>query len=161
MMRYAYLGIGCLIGLTVVYGQPQERVLNGTLTIKTAGRSTAVHGKSADAKSGDFLFCIDHDGSKPLNFSGEGRVIYRPTPVPGMPEALVNKTPESVAPALTVVTASGEAWLFVAPGQTAPAPPAGAKSMRIPVTMVRKTDWSTGSGPRRGTDISSCLMTAG
>lgn len=163
MTRCAYLVIGCLTAVNVVAAQAQDKTLSATLTVKTAGRSTAVHGKSADPKLGDFLFCIDNEaGAKPVNFTGEGRVIYRPAPVPGIPESLAAKTPESIAPALTVITATGETWQFVAKGQTAVQPPAGgSKATTIPVSMVRKTDWSTGSGPRRGTDISSCLMTAG
>jgi hypothetical protein len=147
----------------VVAAQSQNKELSGTLTIKSAGRSTAVHGKSADPKVGEFLFCIDQEaGAKPVTFNGEGRVLYRSTPVAGMPESLAGKSPEPIAPVLTVITSTGETWLFAAKGQAALPPPAGAaRSTTIPVNMVRRTDWSTGSGPRRGTDISSCLMTAG
>lgn len=163
MTRFLYLVIGCLGAMHAVAAQSQDKVLNATLTIKSAGRATAVHGKSADPKVGEFLFCIDQEaGARPVTFAGEGRVIYRPTPVPGIPESVASKSPESIAPVLTVITATGETWLFVAKGQTALQPPAGgARSTTIPVNMVRRTDWSTGSGPRRGVDISSCLMTAG
>ena len=164
MKRLTCLLIGCSTAMSVVAAQTPEKVLNGTLMVKTQGRATAVHGKAADPKLGDFLFCIDHDQAgttKPLNFTGEGRVMYRPTPVPGMPESLAAKSPEMIAPVLTVITGTGEAWVFVAKGETAVKPPAGARPTTIPVSMVRKTDWSNGSGPRRGTDISSCLVAAG
>ena len=165
MTRSSVLLIGCSIALNIVAAQAQDKVLNGTLTIKTAGRATAVHGKSADPKVGEFLFCIDLEragSAKALNFNGDGRVIYRPAPVPGMPESMVGKTPESIAPVLTVITSTSEAWLFVAKGQAPLQPPAVVtRSTTIPVSIVRKTDWSPGSGPRRGTDISSCLASAG
>ena len=153
------------LAIGVVTAQTQDKVLAASLTVKTVGHTTAVHGKAADPKIGDFLFCIDQDqsgGGKAVNFTGQGRVIYRPMPVPGMPESLVGKTPESVASVLTVIAATGEAWMFVAKGQTALQPPANApRSTTVPVSIVRKTDWSPGSGPRRGADISSCLMAAG
>ena len=164
MKRFSCLMIGLALGIGAVVAQTQDKVLTATLTIKTSGRTTAVHGKSADPKVGDFLFCIDHEqaGTKPVTFTGEGRVIYRPTPVPGIPESLAAKTPESVASALTVIASTGEAWIFVAKGQAAlQPPPSGPRTTTIPVSIVRKTDWSTGTGPRRGTDISSCLVAAG
>jgi hypothetical protein len=153
------------IAIGTVAAQTQDKVLTAAVTIKTEGRTTAVHGKSADPKLGDFLFCIDQDqagAAKAVNFTGQGRVIYRPVPVPGIPESMLGKTPESVANALTVIAGTGEAWIFVAKGQAALQPPAaGSKSTTIPVSIVRKTDWSPGTGPRRGTDISSCLIAAG
>jgi len=165
MKLIAYLAAGSALAFGVVAAQTQDKVLTAALTVKTVGHATAVHGKTADPKVGDFLFCIDQDQSgaaKAVNFTGQGRVIYRPMPVPGMPESMVGKTPESVASVLTVIAGTGEAWLFVAKGQAALQPPgAGARSTTIPVSIVRKTDWSAASGPRRGTDISSCLIAAG
>ena len=164
MKRFSCLVIGCLLACVVVGAQTQDKVLTATVTIKTLGRATAVHGKTTDPKLGDFLFCIDQEQAgtaKAINFTGDARVIYRPMAVPGMPESLVGKTPESIAPVLTVVAGSGEAWMFVAKGQAALPPPAGSRSTTVPVSMVRKTDWSPGTGPRRGTDISSCLVAAG
>ena len=159
---------GLVIGLalaTSLAAQTQDKVLTATLTIKTQGRTTAVHGKSSDAKLGDFLFCIDQEqggAAKAITFTGEGRVIYRPVPVPGIPESMLAKTPENIANALTVIAGTGEAWVFVAKGQTPLQPPAsGSRSATIPISIVRKTDWSPGTGPRRGTDISSCLVAAG
>jgi hypothetical protein len=164
MKRFSGLVMAFAIAIGVAAAQAQDKVLTAAVTIKTEGRTTAVHGKSADPKLGDFLFCIDQEqagAAKAINFTGQGRVIYRPVPVPGVPESMIGKTPENVAPALTVIAGTGEAWLFVAKGQTALQPPAGAKSTTIPVSIVRKTDWSPGTGPRRGTDISSCLVAAG
>ena len=160
---------GLVTALAIVIGaasaQTQDKVLTAAVTIKTEGRTTAVHGKSADPKLGDFLFCIDQEqagAARAINFAGQGRVIYRPVPVPGIPESMLGKTPENVAPALTVIAGTGEAWVFVAKGQAALQPPAAAaKATTIPVSIVRKTDWSPGTGPRRGTDISSCLVAAG
>ena len=165
MNHFSYLVIGCSLAAGVVAAQTQDKVLTAAVTIKTTGHATAVHGKANDPKLGDFLFCIDQERTgtaKAINFTGDARVIYRPAPVPGMPESMIGKTPESIAPVLTVIANSGEAWMFVAKGQSALQPPAtGARSTTVPVTMVRKTDWSTGTGPRRGTDISSCLVAAG
>jgi hypothetical protein len=164
MKRFFCVLAAAACATTVITAQVPDKVLNGTVTIKTSGRTTAVHGKAADAKLGDFLFCIDQESAaaKPINFSGDARVIYRPMPVPGIPEALAAKTPENVASVLTVIAASGDAWLFVAKGQSALQPPTGgARSTTIPVSIVRKTDWSPGTGPRRGTDINSCLAAAG
>lgn len=149
----------------LVAAQPQDKVLTATVTVKTVGHTTAVHGKVADPKQGDFLFCIDQDrssGAQAVTYAGEARVIYRAVPVPGMPESMLGKTPESIAPALTVIAGTGQAWLFVAKGQaTLQPPPAGSRATTVPISIVRKTDWSSGSGPRRGTDISSCLVAAG
>jgi hypothetical protein len=165
MQAFSFAMTGFAVATLVVAAQPQDKVLTATVTIKTVGRTTAVHGKVADPKQGDFLFCIDQEqtgAAKAINFTGEGRVIYRPMPVPGIPESMLAKTPESVANALTVVAGTGETWLFVAKGQTALQPPGNAsRSTTIPVGIVRKTDWSPGTGPRRGTDISSCLAVAG
>ena len=159
------LAAGCAFTVGAVAAQTQDKVLTAVLTVKTAGHTTAVHGKVADPKVGDFLFCIDQDragAAKAVNFTGQGRVIYRPQPVPGMPDSMVGKTPESVASVLTVIAGSGEAWMFAEKGQAALQPPgASSRSTTIPVSIVRKTDWSAGAGPRRGTDISSCLMAAG
>lgn len=145
MKLIALAAAGSALAIGVVAAQTQDKVLT--------------------SKAGDFLFCIDQDrsgGAKAVNFTGQGRVIYRPMPVPGMPDAMVGKTPESVASVLTVIAGTGEAWLFVAKGQAALDPPgAGARVTTVPVSIVRKTDWSAPSGPRRGTDIASCLIAAG
>ncbi len=158
--------VSCLLtaiaaGVAVVAAEVQDKTLTATVTMKTVGHTTAVHGRVADPNQGDFLFCIDQErtGAQAVNFTGDARVIYRPAPVPGMPESLAGKTPESIAPALTVVAGTGQAWVFVAKGQARLQSPGNATT--IPVSIVRRTDWSPGSGPRRGTDIASCLMTAG
>jgi len=165
MKLIASLAAGSALAIGVAAAQTQDKVLTAALTVKTAGHTTAVHGKVDDPKVGDFLFCIDQDRSgaaKVVNFTGQGRVIYRPMPVPGMPASMAGKTPESVASLLTVIAGTGEAWMFVEKGQAAlQAPGAGSRSTTVPVSIVRKTDWSNGTGPRRGTDISSCLIAAG
>jgi len=165
MKIVALVAAASTLAISAVTAQTQDRVLTADLTVKTVGHTTAVHGKAADAKAGDFLFCIDQDrsgGAKAVNFTGQGRVIYRPMPIPGMPDATVGKTPESVASVLTVIAGTGDAWMFVAKGQAGLQPPGTvARSTTVPVSVVRKTDWSAPSGPRRGTDISSCLIAAG
>ena len=164
-MKYlSCLAIASVLAIGAVAAQTPDKVLTAAVTIKTQGRTTAVHGKSADPKVGDFLFCIDQEqgaAAKAINFTGQGRVIYRPVAVPGIPESMLGKTPENVANALTVIAGTGEAWLFIGKGQTPLQAPGGAKSTTVPVSIVRKTDWSPGTGPRRGTDISSCLVAAG
>ena len=165
MKLIASLAAALSLAAGVIAAQTQDKVLTATLTVKTAGHTTAIHGKSSDPKVSDFLFCVDQDragAAEAVNFAGQGRVIYRPMPIPGMPESMLGKTPESIASLLTVIAGTGEAWLFVEKGQAALQPPAGgARSTTVPVSIVRKTDWSPGTGPRRGTDISSCLMAAG
>jgi len=165
MKLIAYLAAGAALAIGVAAAQTQDKVLTAALTVKTVGHTTAVHGKVADPKLADFLFCVDQDragGAKAVNFTGQGRVIYRPMPVPGMPDSMIGKTPESVASVLTVIAGTGEAWVFVEKGQAALQAPGGSsRSTTVPVSIVRKTDWSNGSGPRRGTDISSCLIAAG
>ena len=162
MRALSYLPIAIAAAVTVSAAQPQDKTLTATVTIKTLGHTTAVHGKAADPGQGDFLFCIDQPRSgaaRAVDFAGEARVIYRPMPVPGMPESLAAKTPESVASTLTVIAGAGRAWTFVGQGQTPLQAPGNATT--IPVSIVRKTDWSPGKGPRRGTDISSCLVAGG
>ena len=86
MKFIALLAAGFCLAIGVVTAQTQDKVLTASLTVKTVGHTTAVHGKAADPKGSDFLFCIDQDqsgGGKAVNFTGQGRVIYRPTPVPG------------------------------------------------------------------------------
>ncbi len=165
MKLIACLAAGPALAIGLAASQTQDTVLNAALTVKTSGHTTAVHGKVDDRKVGDFLFCIDQDRSgaaKSINFTGQGRVIYRPMPIPGMPASMVGKTPESIASLLTVIAGTGEAWMFVEKGQSALQPPgSSSRSTTVPVSIVRKTDWSNGSGPRRGTDISSCLIAAG
>lgn len=156
-----------VIAAAAASAQAPDRTLTATVTVKTSGHTTAVHGKSADPKQGDFLFCIDQDrsgGAQPINFTGAARVIYRPVPITGIPAGVVINGPENVANALTVIAENGASWLFVGKGQE-PLLPAGApalvKPATVTVSIVRRTDWAAAAGPRRGTDIAGCLAVAG
>ena len=145
--------------------QSQDKTLAATVTVKTVGHTTAVHGKAADPKQGDFLFCIDQDRAgtpQAVNFTGPARVLYRTAPMAGIPAGVVISGPESIASTLTVVTGNGASWVFVAKGEKPLAPtPAATKATTVNVSVVRRTDWAAPTGPRRGTDVASCLATAG
>ena len=155
------------LGLSIAQlaAQPAaDKTLTGTVTIKSNDGAVAVHGKSTDKSQGDFLFCLDRDRSgaaQRIDFTGPARVIYRPLPMPVMPEGVVIKGPENVASVLTVVADDGHAGLFVGKGQQAPAAGANSRAITVNVALVRRTDWASGSGPRRGTDIAGCLSPAG
>lgn len=144
-----------------------DKTLTGTVTIKSKGRTTAVHGTGTDKTQGDFLFCIDQPPSAPAppaDFTGSARVIYRALPAPPMPPGVVIEGPENVAQTLAVVAADGRAWQFVGKGQKpilGAADPAAAKAATTSVQLIRRTDWARGSGPRRGTDIEGCLAPGG
>ena len=141
---------------------PADKTLRGTVTIKTNGQAIAVHGK-ADT---EFLFCIDQERSapQPVEFTGPARVLYRAVPIIGIPAGVTIQGPESVANTLAVVADNGKAWVFVAKDQK-PLLPAGDRTLAgttiIGASVVRRLDWSTGSGPRRGTDVAGCLQPAG
>jgi hypothetical protein len=149
------------------FGQSQQaRTLTGTVTIKTRKATTAVHGKSADPKQGDFMFCIDQDRSAPqaVDFSGPARVVYRPLPGPDVPEGVVITGPENVANTLAVLATDGRAWLFVGKGEKPVLPPgdaALAKATTVNVRGLRRTDWERPRGPRGGTDMEGCLAPGG
>src|SRR5215213_6848244 len=167
MKLLSHVMIALLISIGVLTAQSEDKTLSGTVTIKTSGYTTAVHGQPADAKQGDFLFCIDQDRSgsaQPVNFTGPARVIYRFIPISGMPPGVVITGPENVASTLTVIADNGATWVFTAKGQK-PLLPAGAAALVKPtavnVSIVRRTDWAAAAGPRRGTDVSSCLAPAG
>jgi hypothetical protein len=152
---------------SVLAAQTQDKTLTATVTLKTVGHTTAVHGKVADPKQGDFLFCIDQErpgAAEAVNFSGPARVIYRPIPVSGIPAGVVINGPENVASTLTVIDGNGASWVFVAKGQK-PLLPSNATALVKPTTVnvsvVRRTDWAAPAGPRRGADLSSCLTPAG
>jgi hypothetical protein len=125
----------------------------------------AVHGKAAPP-DGDFLFCIDQDRAAPaqrIEFTGPARVLYRSTPITGVPAGVKISGPEMVANTLAVVADDGKTWVFVATDQ-APLVTSGkgtATSTRVGATVVRRLDWTSGSGPRRGTDLAGCLAPAG
>jgi hypothetical protein len=161
------VAIAVSIGIGVLTAQAEDKTLSGSVTIKTSGYTTAVHGKLADAKQGEFLFCIDQDRSgaaQPVNFTGPARVIYRPIPVTGMPPGVVITGPENVASTLTVIAENGATWVFTAKGQKPLLPAGGAalvKPTAVSASIVRRTDWAAAAGQRRGADISSCLAPAG
>lgn len=167
-MKYLSCVLASIVAASgVIAAQGQDKTLSATLTVQTVGHTTAVHGKVADPKQGDFLFCIDQDragAAQKVNFTGPARVIYRPVPITGIPAGVVINGPESIASALTVLADNGASWVFIEKGQK-PLLPAGAtapaKATTVNVTIVRRTDWAAPSGPRRGTDISSCLIAAG
>jgi len=167
MKTIAYLAATAALMSGVVAAQSQDKVLTASVTVKTVGHTTAVHGKTADPKQGDFLFCIDQDrsaGAQAVAFTGPARVIYRPVPITGIPAGVAISGPENVASTLTVIADSGASWVFVAKDQKALLPtgtPALVKPTTVGVSIVRRTDWAATAGPRRGTDISSCLMAAG
>lgn len=144
----------------------QSQTLTGTLSIRTKGATTAVFGKSADTEQGDFMFCVDQDrkARQAIDFTGPGRVVYRPMPAPPIPAGIEVTGPEMVENTLAVVADDGKAWLFVAEGQTAPLPagdPALAKATTVKVVTVRRTDWAAATGPRRGTSFEGCLAPGG
>ena len=140
-----------------------DKTLRGTVTIKSEGGSVAIHGKAAPP-AGDFLFCVDQDraAAQRIEFTGPARVLYRAAPVAGIPAGVTISGPESVANTLAVIADNGKAWIFVGKGQQ-PLLAAGdrAKATMVGVTGVRRLDWATESGPRRGTDIAGCLQPAG
>jgi hypothetical protein len=140
-----------------------DKTLRGTVTIKSEGGSVAIHGKAAPP-AGDFLFCVDQDRAtaQRIDFTGPARVLYRAAPIAGIPAGVTISGPESVANTLAVIADDGKAWIFVAKGQQ-PLPGAAdrAKATTVNVTVVRRLDWTTGSGPRRGLDIAGCLAPAG
>lgn len=154
-----------LVSVASLTGQGNDKTLRGTVTIKTNGYTVAVHGKAGQPDT-EFLFCIDQDRSAPaqrIEFTGPARVMYRAVPIPGIPAGVKISGPESVANTLTVVGEDGKAWTFVAKDQK-PLPATGnpaANSTTVGTSVVRRLDWATGSGPRRGTELSGCLQPAG
>ena len=145
---------------------PSTGTLTGTLTIKTKNATTAVHGSNPDKTEGDFLFCIDQDrtAAQAVNFTGRGRVVYRPMPRSDVPAGITVTGPEMVAPTLAVIADDGKAWLFVGESQK-PLLPAGDPALATAKTMkvrgLRRTDWARKNGVRAGTGIEACLAPGG
>jgi hypothetical protein len=144
------------------------KTLNGFVTIKANAATAAILGKKdAASAEGVFLFCVDLAKPAPqtIEFSGPARLIYRPQPLPpGMPAGVTISGPESVSSTLGVVADNGKAWMFVAKGEKAvlpPGDPALANAINVNVTVVRRLDWASGNGPRRGTEMEGCLAPAG
>jgi hypothetical protein len=168
-MRSFALVFAAGLGISLAYPAAQSiqnQTLTGTLSIRTKGATTAVFGKNADTKQGDFMFCVDQDRStrQSIDFTGPGRVVYRPKPAPPIPAGIEVTGPEMVENTLAVVTDDGKAWLFVAEGQKAPLPagdPALATATTVQVVTVRRTDWAARTGPRRGTSFEGCLAPGG
>ena len=150
-----------LVSVVTLAGQGNDKTLRGTVTIKTNGHTVAVHGKAGQPDS-EFLFCIDQDRSAPaqrIEFTGPARVMYRAAPIPGIPAGVVISGPESVANTLAVVGEDGKAWTFVAQDQKPLLATGNPTAVRT--SVVRRLDWATGNGPRRGTDLAGCLQPAG
>lgn len=163
-IRHIIPGLVVVAAAAAAAQGPTEKTLQGTITIKSAGGSVAVYGKAGQPAT-DFLFCIDQDRAamQKIEFTGPGRVVYRSQPIEGIPAGVTISGPEPVANTLSVIADDGKAWTFVAKGEKplvgngkAPANPT-----RINATVVRRLDWSSGSGPRRGTDVAGCLQPAG
>ena len=158
-----------MLSLARPTGQAAEtRTLNGFITIKTSGGTTAVLGrKDGNSTEGEFLFCIDltPPASQKSAFTGPARVVYLPQPpAPGIPAGMKISGPENVSSSLAVVSSTGTAWLFVAKGEKAVLPegdPSLAKATTVKVNLVRRLDWVSGNGPRRGTDLEGCLEPGG
>ena len=167
-MHHSTFLTGFIAAATVasLAAQTTDKTLRGAVTIKTNAATVAIHGKGA-APDGEFLFCIDQDRSRPpqrIEFSGPARVHYRAVPIAGIPAGVTISGPESVANTLTVVADDGRAWTFVGKDQKAiqmAGEKAPANATAVAASVVRRLDWSTGSGPRRGTDVAGCLQPAG
>jgi hypothetical protein len=144
----------------------ETKTLKGTVTIKSTARTVAVHGTTG-ADRDAFLFCIDSTSTAALpsiDFRGAAEVVYRPLEAADVPAGVTISGPESVANALTVIPAAGQAWVFVGPREEALLP-SGAAALtnvkKVDVQLVRRTDWAAAQGPRRGTDIEGCLAPGG
>ena len=93
-----------------------------------------------------------------------GKVIYRPQPIPGLPAGVKINGPESIAPVLAIVPADRKAMLFAGKEQSASlttAEPSLKTATTYQVGLVVRQDWQGPNGPRRGTDVESCLAPAG
>ena len=158
-----------MLSLARPTGQAGEaRTLDGFITIKTSGGTTAILGKKdGSSTEGEFLFCIDlaPPASQKIAFTGPARVVYLPQPPPpGIPAGMEISGPENVSSTLAVVPGTGTAWLFVAKGEKAVLPagdPSLAKATTVKINLVRRLDWAIGNGPRRGTDLEGCLAPGG
>jgi hypothetical protein len=168
-MRTSSLLLAAGLGLALAHPEaqaPPTGTLTGTLTIKTKGATTAVHGSNPDKSKGDFLFCIDQDRTAPqaVDFTGRGRVMYQPMPQLDAPAGVTITGPEMVAHTLAVIADDGKAWLFVGEGQK-PLLPADDRAFttakRVNVRGLRRTDWARKYGTRAGTDIDACLAPGG
>jgi hypothetical protein len=145
---------------------PEVRTLTGTLSIRTKGATTGVLGKNPDKKQGDFMFCINQDRAAPqvVDFTGSGRVIYKPMPPLDAAAGVTVQGPEMVEPTLAVIAEDGQAWLFLGKGQKPLLPasdPALAKAKTVRVRDLQRSDWAPKFGPRRGTDLEGCLAPGG
>jgi len=163
-VRHIIPGLFVVAGAAAAAQGPTEKTLQGTISIKSGGGSIAVYGKAGQPAT-DYLFCIDQDrvAMQKIEFAGSGRVLYRSQPIEGVPAGVTISGPEPVANTLTVIADDGKAWTFVARGEKPLMGDgkAAANATRINATVVRRLDWSSGSGPRRGTDVAGCLQPAG
>lgn len=168
-MTIRFLMIAVALGMSLASSAAQskdDKTLSGTITIKTGKLSTAVHGKTDDKAVGEFQFCIDQERSalQKIDFTGPGRVTYRPAPMPPMPPGVVISGPESVEPTLAVVAADGRTWLFVGKRQKPLVTPTDrGKVTTVEAVLIRRTDWAAAAagGPRRGVSIEGCIAPGG
>jgi hypothetical protein len=167
-MKFSSLAVA--IGLATALShpsaqEPAPKTLSGTLTIKSKNATVAVVGRNPDKTQGDFMFCISQDRTKPqtIDYTGPGKVIYRPRPL-DLPPGVKVSGPEMVAPALAVVADDGKAWVFAKKGEPGILPandPAAAKATRIDVVGLSRSDWAAEYGPRRGISVEGCLAPGG
>lgn len=150
----------------VVRGQDAgPKSLSGQLTVTSSpsGSATAVIGRAQAGAPVDFAFCISHAKplAAPLQYSGPGKVVYLPQPIPGLPPGVEIQGPESIAPVLGVVPEKGAGHLFVAKGARPLVDPSLKDAARYTVSSVTRTDWAPKGGARRGTDAEGCIAAAG
>ena len=141
--------------------KPQTVSAHVTVSSSKSGRTTAVLGRDGEKGEPQFLFCISHDPlSSPPAVKGPAKVTYVPRPTSGLPPGVKVSGPERVANVLGIAPESGTPVVFAGKGQTLD-DPALQKATVVPVSSVRRVDWSTGSGPRRGISVEGCLSPGG
>lgn len=144
------------------------KTLTGDIVVATSEgrRTTAVLGKKTGGGAAEFLFCIDHGKPVPqkIEFTGPGRVLYRPGPTLSLPAGVSVSGPEQILPTLAVVPSAGKALVFVGKGEKPPlasSDPAAKEATTINVSGISRTDWEVRPGARRGTDLEGCLAPGG
>jgi hypothetical protein len=141
--------------------KPQTLAAHVTVTSSASGQTTAVLGRESETGDPLFMFCISHDKlATALAVKGPARVTFVPQPIAGLPAGVKVSGPEPVANVLGIAPEAGPAVVFAAKGQTLQEPSL-QKATTIPVTLVRRTDWTVGKGPRRGVSVEGCLAPAG
>ena len=142
--------------------KPQTLDAHVEATTSSSGLTTAVLGRKGEKGEPLFLFCISHEKlPTPVTVKGPAKVTFVPQPISGLPPMVTVTGPEPVANVLRIVPHTGAAVVFAAEGETALQALSRDKATVIPVTIVRRTDWVTGSGPRRGISVEGCLSPGG